>query len=211
MKGVALGTYVPHGPEWHAARAGRIGGSEIAAVMGWSPFSTREQLLAEKLGESEPRAESAAMANGARLEPAVLSWLLDRHSLTLDPEASAATWRHDSLPWATYNPDGVADNPDGSTVLLECKTTGDRTTEKGWGRAGTDAVPLHYRAQVTYGMGILGLDRCHLGVLAGGINGRPSLDFATYTVSFRRDLYGRLLQGAALFIAELTTRKAAAS
>jgi len=210
MKGRILGTYEVHSPQWFAAREGCIGGSEIAAVMGWSPYGTRADLLAEKL-DPQHKPSTKSQDRGTRLEVAILGWLLDRHTLTLDPEASAATWRHDVLPWATYSPDGIATTSKGGTVLLECKTTADRTTEKGWGRAGTDAVPLHYRAQVTWGLGLLGLERCYLGVLAGGVNGRPSLDFATYTVPFRADLYSRLLQGAALFIAELTAaRKAAA-
>ncbi|MBC7941101.1 MAG: YqaJ viral recombinase family protein [Chitinophagaceae bacterium] len=200
-----LGTFPTDSPEWHAARAGRIGGSSIASVMGWSPFETREQLAAKMLGQVEPKRASRAMNRGNFLESGVAEWLAADKGLTYDEAASVATYQHDEFDWATYNPDRITIGGE----LVEIKTVGDRTTDAGWGRAGTDKVPLHYAAQITWGMGILGLDSCWLAVLAGGTNGRPSLDMAVYRIKFNADNYQALLIRAERFITNLTERHAA--
>ena len=77
MKPRLLGTYVPGSPEWHAARRWRIGGSEIAQVMGWSRFGSRDDLLAAKLNPVD-KPPSRAMLRGTLLEPAVLQAIFAR-------------------------------------------------------------------------------------------------------------------------------------
>lgn len=202
-----LGSAPDGSPEWHAMRAGRIGGSSIAAVCGWSPFETRADLLARMAGEVPPKEYSRAMSRGHALEAAVADWLAADKGLTYDPDASAATYGHDDIEWAIFNPDRIT--TDG--VLVEVKTTHERSDEAGWGRAGTDKVPLYYSAQVQWGMGIVGLDSCWLTVLYGAHNGRPKLDRADYRI--RRDpaAFRFLLGKAERFIDELNSRKAIAA
>ena len=186
-----LGTFAPDSPAWHDARRWRIGGSEIAQVCGQSPWGTADDLLAAKLaGPDATRRPSKAQERGTALEPAVLAWVCAREGLDLDPVASAATYVHPDLDWALYNPDGI----DRGGALIEIKTTADRCAERGWGKARTDQIPAHYAAQVQWGMGVLGLDRCVLGVLHGATNGRPDLDLAVYRIGFDADLF-RLLTG----------------
>ena len=202
-----LGRFAPDSPEWHEARRWRVGGSEVGQVMGWSPFGTRDDLLAAKLAGTDPdRQPTAAQRRGTILEPAILAWGADVYGYTYDPER-VGTWLHDTFDWALFNPDGVT--TDG--VLIEAKTTSDRSTERGWGRAGTDAIPLHYRAQVTYGMGLLGLDVAHLIVCHGATNGRADLGFARYVVGFDRALFTRLLAAALNFHHDLATARSAAA
>jgi len=201
-----LGTFPTDSPEWHAARVGRIGGSSIASVMGWSPWETREQLAARMTGQLEPKPKSRAMARGNFLEAGVADWLAEDKCLTYDETASAATYQHDEFDWATYNPDKITVGGE----LVEIKTVTDRATENGWGRAGTDRIPLYYAAQVMWGMGILQLPRCWVAVLCGGVNGRPALDLAVYRITYDHAIYLRLLTAAQTFIAELTESQAAA-
>lgn len=200
-----LGTYPPGTPEWHAARHGRIGGSSIAAAMGWSPYETPDQLAARMAGTLDPKPTSRAMARGNYLEAGIADWLADDKGLTYDPDASAATWAHDLYRWAIYNPDRIT--TDGA--LVEIKTTHDRSEENGWGRAGTDRIPLYYAAQVQWGMGILDLPFCWVAVLAGAINGRPSLDMAVYRVPADPDAFAFLFARAQRFHDTLTERPAA--
>lgn len=200
MTGRFLGRWTPGSDEWHAARARRIGGSEIGAVMGWSPHETRYELLHRKAGLLGPRKTSAAMRRGHYCEGAVLRFLADKHSLTYAPDLSDATFVHADHEWALYNPDAVID---GGASIAEAKTTSNRSTEAGWGRAGTDQVPLHYVAQVTWGMGVLGATDCYLGVLAGAVNGRPDLAFASYRIRFDADLFTHLLAEGERFITDL--------
>ena len=193
-----LGVFADGSPEWHAARAGRIGGSDIGVVMGWSPFETRDDLLARKAGQLEPLPETDAMRRGTWCEPAVIQFLCHKHKLMVDPQA-IGTWQHPELDWAIYNPDAVSrDN-----VLLEAKTTSDRTEAHGWGRAGTDEVPLTYLAQTIWGLGILGATECRLGVLQGAHEGKPNLSFSSYRIRFDAELFTDLLDAGQTFIDDL--------
>lgn len=200
-----LGTFQPDTPEWHAARVGTIGGSSIAAVMGWSPYETRDQLASRMRGETAPKESSRAMRRGNYLEDGVARWLADDKGLTYDDAASAGTYCHDLHDWATYNPDRITTGGE----LVEIKTAHDRSEDNGWGRAGTDRIPLGYQAQVMWGMGILGLPRCWVACLAGATNGRPSLDMAVYRVTFDPDAFAHLLDRAERFIHDITARTAA--
>lgn len=195
----ALGTFAPDSPEWHAARRWRVGGSEIGQIMGWSQFGNRDDLLAAKLaGTDADRQPTPAQLRGTLLEPAILAWGQACHGYQYSPQG-AGTWLHERFDWALFNPDAVT----GDGLLIECKSTVDRSTDRGWGRAGTDAVPLAYRAQVTWGMGILGLDAAHVLVLHGATNGRPDLAFARYVVPFDRPLFTRLLAAGLRFHRDL--------
>ena len=198
MKPRLLGTYVPGSPEWHAARRWRLGGSEIAQVMGWSRFGTRDDLVAAKLAPTD-RPATKAQVRGTAMEPGVLLWGTLAKGYTYDEQASVATYLHDVYDWALYNPDALTIDD----LLIEYKTTADRATEHGWGRAGTDQVPLYYRAQVAWGMAVLDLPETRLLCLHGATNGRPDLDVAEYRIKRDRQLEIKLLAHGKRFIEEL--------
>lgn len=202
MKPRLLGTYEPGSPEWLAARRWRIGGSEIAQVLGWSRFGTRADLLAAKLNPVD-KPPSRAMLRGTLLEPSVLSWGAARHGYQY-ADGSNSTYLHGVYDWALYNPDALLVDDS----LVEVKTTADRSKELGWGRAGTDQIPLYYRAQVAWGMAVMDLPETHLIVLHGATNGRPDLDFARYVVKRDRPLEMKLLAAGKRFIAELNAAAA---
>lgn len=208
----SLGAHVVHSPEWHAARDGRIGGSDIGTACGWNPYESRDELLQRKAALLAPRPETKAMRRGQHCEPAVLSWLAAEKHLTYDQARAAQTWQHDDHDWAIYNPDAITDD----NVLVEAKSATARTPENGWGRAGTDAVPLTYAAQAQWGLTLLGLDMCWLGVLAGaGPSGEPDLHFAAYRIKAKPAVQAYLLDQAARFIDDLnhlttTTQETAA-
>lgn len=170
-----VGTYQPQSPDWYAARRWRVGASEASVVLGMSPYQRADDLFAAKLADTQTP-DTPAMLRGRLLEPAVLGWGAERHGLDYDPDASAATYVHDERDWCLANPDAMTRD----WVYVEAKTTRDRNTEDGWGRGGTDQIPLAYSAQVEWGCGVTGAERWVLLVLAGAVNGRPSLDFMAY-------------------------------
>lgn len=49
-------------PEWHAHRAGSFNASDAAAMLGLSPYKTREQLLAEKASGITPEVDAETQA-----------------------------------------------------------------------------------------------------------------------------------------------------
>lgn len=163
--------------EWLAARRPGIGASEIAAVMGISPYDSPFSLWWRKhMGwETDVNDEMEA---GTRLEPAIAGWFADAN-----PDLAVrktGLWRNDERPWQMATPDRLL-MPRGRagfracTALLECKAA---YNWDGWGEEGTDQIPVHYRAQALWQMDTLGLDVVHVAAFAG-------LGFRAYRV--RRD------------------------
>lgn len=160
-----LGTETPNTPAWHALRAGGIGASEIAAVVGLSPYESAFHLWHVKKGNLPGAKLSDAMDWGNRLEPVVREWFAERHP-DWDVIAQPGTYANDDHMWQRVNPDGVIDKPaEGLAALLEVKTSryGDE-----FGRSGTDIIPLNYRCQVQHAMDVFDLPVCHLAALIGG-------------------------------------------
>ncbi|WP_228181310.1 YqaJ viral recombinase family protein [Streptomyces anulatus] len=163
-----LGWFEPGTADWHAARAAGIGGSEIAAVMGISPYESRFSLWHRKQGLIAPVEESEEMFWGKVHEPAIC-----RRFAQLHPElniSSSPTYAAGDRPWQIANPDRLI-VPDHlfdlepPTAIVEAKTARD---EHGWGKAGTDEIPVHYRAQALWYLDVLQVSRCHVAVLIAG-------------------------------------------
>ncbi|MCR8574731.1 YqaJ viral recombinase family protein [Streptomyces sp. Isolate_219] len=155
---VVVGHFEPGSDEWHAARWRGIGGSEIAAVLGISPYESRFSLWHRKQGLIEPVAESEEMYWGKVHEPGICARFAElhpEHPLNVAPTYAAGARR-----WQIANPDRIW-GPD----LLEAKTA---RTADGWGEPGTDEIPVHYRAQCLQYLDVLQRRRCHLAVLIAG-------------------------------------------
>jgi putative phage-type endonuclease len=156
---VVLGHFEPGSDDWHAARANGIGGSEIAAVLGLSPYESAFSLWHRKKNLIAPVEESEEMYWGKEHEPAICRRFAREHpDLDVTP---APTYCHPDRPWQIANPDRHA-GPD----LFEAKTARD---SEGWGEEGTDQIPVHYRAQCLHYMDVTGTRRCWVGVLIVGI------------------------------------------
>ncbi|MFJ1695736.1 YqaJ viral recombinase family protein [Streptomyces sp. NPDC088252] len=163
-----LGWFEPGSTDWHAARAAGIGGSEIAAVMGISPYESRFSLWHRKQGLIAPVEESEEMYWGKVHEPAIC----DRFALNHPDWAvcESATYAAPGYPWQIANPDRVLhprNKPEEwvPPAVLEAKTARD---DHGWGKPGTDEIPVHYRAQCLWYMDVLGARRCDVAVLIAG-------------------------------------------
>ncbi|OYP14015.1 hypothetical protein CFC35_05475 [Streptomyces sp. FBKL.4005] len=175
---VVLGWFEPGSPEWHAARASGIGGSEIAAVLGLSPYESAFSLWHRKQGLIGPVEESEEMYWGKVHEPAICTRFAAEHPDL--PVTPAPTYAHPDRPWQIANPDRHA-GPD----LLEAKSSRDA---EGWGEEGTDQIPVHYRAQCLWYMDVLGARRCWVAVLIAGSEYREYLvEYDEAEAAFMRD------------------------
>ncbi|WP_327329875.1 YqaJ viral recombinase family protein [Streptomyces sp. NBC_01208] len=161
-----LGWFEPGTTDWHAARAAGIGGSEIAAVLGISPYESRFSLWHRKQGLIAPVKESEEMFWGKVHEPGICARFAQLH-----PElfvSMAPTYADDEHPWMVANPDRLIVPEPGAThpvEIVEAKTARD---DHGWGEPGTDEIPVHYRAQCLWYMRVLRVTRCHVAVLIAG-------------------------------------------
>lgn len=172
--GVLIGHLTPGTEAWDAARAGlTITATEIAAVVGLSPWMSRFTLWHKKSGLAvAPFEVTSGIEWGSRLEDPVAQKWEDEHPGRL--AAPAGTWRNREREWQRATPDrlvyeaprNVFEVPDQATELLEVKTSpfGDD-----WGPSGADdGVPLWYRCQVIWQMDTLGLRRTQFAVLISG-------------------------------------------
>lgn len=184
---VVLGHFEPGSDDWHAARANGIGGSEIAAVVGLSPYESRFSLWHRKKGLIGPVEESEEMYWGKEHEPAICRRFAREHpDLYVTP---APTYAHPERLWQIANPDRHA-GPD----LFEAKTARDDT---GWGKEGTAEIPVHYRAQCIHYMDVTGARRCWVGVLIAGS------EYREYVVDYDEDEARILREAGARFMDDL--------
>jgi putative phage-type endonuclease len=161
--GVLLGHFEPGTDAWHAARANGIGGSEIAAVLGISPYESPFSLWHRKQGGIGPVEETDVMYWGKLHEPTICDEFARRHPELL--VLPSGTYTANDMPWWIVNPDRLGFTAEGDLEVIEAKTARD---DYEWGEEGTDQVPVHYKAQVRWYCAALAARRARIAVLIGG-------------------------------------------
>jgi putative phage-type endonuclease len=112
-------------PEWLAWRAVGLGSSDVAALLGVSPWKTRKALLAEKrqalldartnpnaLREEKVRS-NWAMQRGAKLEPVVAMWHAAKYGTFAEPVCA----QHSEMAWLRASYDGYDPTFSGGLIL----------------------------------------------------------------------------------------------
>jgi putative phage-type endonuclease len=133
---------------WLQARRAGIGASDVAAVIGVSPYQGPLHVWLSKTGQYDVP-PNAAMRWGTRFEDDVMDEFIERHP-ELVVIRSPGMYADPTEPWRMASLDGEAVGDDGLTVV-EIKTGQSRWTDKEtWGEPGTDEIPLHYLCQVTW-------------------------------------------------------------
>lgn len=159
---------------WLAERQAGIGGSDVAAILGLSPWASAVDVYLSKVEPVEDRDLGEPAYWGNVLEKVVA----DEYTLRTGRPAWSvnATLRVPSMPWLLANIDRAvgekADVLDGRLVgadgILECKTAS-AFKSSDWGRDGDDdEVPVHYAAQCMHYLAVTGLDWCDVACLIGG-------------------------------------------
>lgn len=149
---------------WHRQRAAGIGGSDIAAVVGLSPWKSPFTLWHEKKGNLPAGSIDPELAYwGHALEEVVAQRFAEEHpDLSLSHGGSHVGAR----PWMLANPDCMLYNAvTGGLGVLEVKTA---RFPDGWGKTGSDDIPIHYRCQVQWYLAVLDLPVAWVAVLIGG-------------------------------------------
>lgn len=162
--------------DWLKLRQSGIGGSDIAAIVGVSPYNTAYDIWVSKTGEvTESNSEYAYW--GTVLEDVVGKEFAKRNDLKV--QNVNYMMRHPVHTWAAANIDRAVINPniakqvrlkDGkltTDAILEIKTASEYVS-KDWGSEGTDVVPDQYQCQAQWYMAVTGTQICHMAVLIGG-------------------------------------------
>lgn len=164
--------------QWLQERKSGIGGSDAAAVLGYSRWATPLHVWLEKRGEFlEPATDEERewLWWGRHVEPLIAK----RYALQTGREvwSPQRIYRDRLDPLLIGTPDylEVEENGDG----LECKTA---RNPSDWGPAGTDEIPIEYLIQCTHYAMVTDRPAWNLAVLVAGS------DFRVYHVRRDRDL-----------------------
>jgi putative phage-type endonuclease len=142
-------------------RTKSIGGSDVAAILGLSPWRTPLDVWREKaLGQLDDKS-SDAMEAGLRFEDPILMRFLDDHVETSQRQAAITRKAPVVVGHRHASPDALLVQQ-GWQSLVEVKTT---SSGEGWGLDGSSEIPAHYLPQVMHYLDVLELDDAYVPVL----------------------------------------------
>lgn len=178
------------------SRRGFIGGSDIAAIIGLSPWKDPYRLYLEKRGEiDQPEAETKVQRRGRILEPAIRQLYAEEHGADV---RDGATLHLPDMPWARAQIDAT-ELVDDLTIPVEIKSASEFTRGK-WGASGTDDAPTYYCSQLHWQMAAMGAPFGRIVALLGAddlrvytIERDPSVD--QFLAAKAAEFWNRVLTG----------------
>jgi putative phage-type endonuclease len=164
---------------FEAFRATGIGGSDVAPILGLSPYKTPLDVYLSKTGHSEPLIDNAPMLWGRMLEQVIIDHYANVTGEKLTP--GLLRFRHSEHHFMIANLDGLTE----SKRIVEAKTA---RTSDGWGEPGTDEIPIYYLTQVHHYLSVTDLEVADVPVLIGGS------DFRIYTVKRDFEIENKIIE-----------------
>lgn len=151
--------------DWLSYRRKGIGGSDVAAIMGISPFATIRDLYYDKIGVTpvveEEESNWVAKEVGHRLEDLVAEIFSKKTGLEVFPVRKM--FRHPLYPFMLADVDFFIRFPDGSYGILECKTCNYNARDK-WDN---DSIPANYVYQVRHYLATMNMNKAYIACLYG--------------------------------------------
>lgn len=152
---------------WLEYRRRGIGGSDVAAILGISPFRTARDLYYDKLNITSAVEEVGnwvALEVGHRLEDLVAQIFQRKTGLKVFQVKKM--FQNPDFPFMLADVDFFVTLQDGSNAILEIKTT-NYNAQKHWWKDGQECVPVYYESQVRHYMSVMDIDRAFLCCLYG--------------------------------------------
>ena len=185
----------------HLSRPHGIGGSDVAALLGLSPFKSPVQLWAEKTSHAgTASSEALHLRLGHHLEPFVVAeyeratgLVAQCHQEPIFHKEHRYFFAHvdrlvQSNPSSNHKVDGITL----ADTVLECKSTSAFNKDE-WGEAYTDQVPTHYMLQCAWYMALTQCMQTDVAVLIG------NQDFRIFRIYRNHDLEAAMLEHAKRF------------
>lgn len=159
--------------DWLAQRKLGIGGSDVAALMGLSPWKTPAQLFLEKTGrvEAEDLSDKPYVAFGNLMEPLIGDWYKIQYPKRTVRRVNAIC-KSIERPWAQASLDYEVKDPELGWGVLEIKTA---RSAKEW----EEGIPLYYLTQITHYMQVTHRDFADVAVFF-----RDTCEFKCYRVEY---------------------------
>lgn len=121
-----------------------IGGSDIAAIVGLSPWKGPADVFA-RIIHGEDHKEGVRLRLGNLAEPEIIKDYCERHSLSPDKIERNVEIERADKPFMRGELDGLLRGNHG----IECKLVGFRQADR-WGEDGSDHIPDEYLCQVAW-------------------------------------------------------------
>ena len=152
--------------QWLEYRRKGIGGSDAAAVLGISPFRTGRDLYYDKLNivTADDAENWVQLEVGTLLEPLVAK--IFAHKTGYKIYRRPFMFRHPQYPWMLADLDYMVELPDGTSAILEIKTT-NYNAKDNWWYNGEEIVPIYYESQGRHYMAVMNIDRVYFCCLYG--------------------------------------------
>ena len=153
--------------DWLNYRRRGIGGSDVAAILGVSPFRTSRDIYYDKLGVVAVEPDDS---NWVPLE--VGNLLEDLVARIFQKKTGYRTFKikkmfqHPKYPFMLADVDYFAELPDGTIALVEIKTTNYNAKENWW-LDSREIVPVYYELQGRHYMAVMDYDRVFFCCLYG--------------------------------------------
>ncbi len=172
-------------------RRNYIGGSDMGAILGLSPYKTRLQLYLEKIGEAQDDVlNEGAVFWGNTLEPVIANHFARLNKCSISNSNRVAY--HDKFEYMRGELDYHIVEGFGEPGVLEIKTASAWLTSE-WSEGDSENVPAHYLAQLQWYMGLFGYSYGVLAVLIGG------QDYREYMVEYDVTLFDHMVKAAEEF------------
>lgn len=172
-------------------RSKYIGGSDVAAVLGLSPYKTPYGLWAEKKGLIPNTVlNEGAVEWGYRLEAPIAEKFADTNNCRISNRHRVAY--HSVYKYMRGEIDFHIVKGMGDPGILEVKTAGAFLSHQ-WSADDGDEVPIQYWCQVQYYMGLFGRDYCVIAALIGG------QDYREYIIDFDLEFYNNMIKAVTAF------------
>jgi putative phage-type endonuclease len=184
-------------------RAKYLGGSDIGAILGVSPYKTAIDVWMEKTGKASNQTDSLPLRFGSFAESFVADeyaratgyQLVSHEDSITHPKHEFIKGHVDRLVFINPSDTELPFNLQGhctASKILECKTA-NPFIQSNWGEPGTDQVPMSYLCQTILYMALTNIDRTDLAVLFG------NSDFRIYEITRDLELENMVLEKAVHF------------
>ncbi|QIH62334.1 endonuclease [Enterobacteriaceae bacterium A-F18] len=141
-----------------------LGGSDVAAILGISPWRTPLEVYLDKVQPREKPVDpnkQRVFTRGQRMEPYVIDLLAEETGMEIIHRGNRYIHRDYGFIAAEIDAEAA------SGENIEIKTVSPFKAKE-WGEVQTDAIPVHYTAQAMHGLMVTGKQVCVFGVLIGG-------------------------------------------
>ena len=149
--------------EWLKWRKKGLGGSDIAAILGISKWSSAIDIWLQKTNQKfDETIENEAMTWGKILEPVIREQFKQKTGKKVVEVHSIL--QNEEYPFMISDVDGLTEDSEGNPAILEIKCVSEYKRSE-WDN---DQIPYYYMTQVMHYLAVTGLDTAYICALVGG-------------------------------------------